>query len=198
MITSAPSLSVSLLLVIMLYPSLSRAQSITVDDKSDDIKPAVETRSIDSSRISIDQPVEIAPQAISTEVSNTSTTPDFSLFEASEDRDMWSDKYAASIDLGRLIWPGDEFDGMKNPVSRVMLGLKRPYYRLGEDMRLAGFVDLKAAGSLAGLGNSATITFRYDLRRIHDERSFKISMSFVHISYKVSIPFGGRTEAQRR
>ena len=182
----------------MLYPSLSRAQSITVDDKSDDIKPAVETRSIDSSRISIDQPVEIAPQAISTEVSNTSTTPDFSLFEASEERDMWSNKYAASIDLGRLIWPGDEFDGMKNPVSRVMLGLKRPYYRLGEDMRLAGFVDLKAAGSLAGLGNSATITFRYDLRRIHDKRSFKISMSFVYISYKVSIPFGGRTEAQRR
>lgn len=198
MITSAPSLSISLLLVIMLYPSLSRAQSIVGDDKSDDIKPAVETRSIDSSRISINQPVEIAPEAISTEVSNNSAVPDFSLFEVPEGRDMWVDEYAASIDLGRLIWPKDAFDDMKNQSSRVMLGLKRPYYRLGEDMRLAGFVDLKAAGSLAGLGNSATITFRYDLHRIHDERSFKISMSFVHISYKISIPFGGRTEAQHR
>ncbi len=198
MITSAPWLSISLLLVIILSPSINMAQSIVVDDKSNDITPTIETRDIDSSQISIASPVGIAAEAISTEISSREVRPGFSVFEALEGRDMKSDEYVASIDLGRLIWPGDEFDSMKNPVSRVMLGLKRPYYRLGEDMRLAGFVDLKAAGSLAGLGNSAIITFRYDLRRNHDERSLKMSMVFVHISYKISIPFGNRTEKRHR
>ncbi len=198
MIRSATPHSISLFLVIIMYPSISMAQSIVVDDKSNEIKPTIETRNVDSSQISINSPVEIAPEAISTGISNKEMTPGLSVFEGLEPRDMRNDEYIASVDLGGLILPGNEFDRIKNPVGRVMLGLKRPYYRLGKDMRLAGFVDLKAAGSLAGLGNSATITFRYDFRRIHDERSFKMSMSFVHISYKISIPFGRRAETQHQ
>jgi hypothetical protein len=196
--TSATLHSISLFLAIIMYPSISMAQSIVVDDKSNDIKPTIETRNVDSSQISINSQVEIAPEAISVEISNKEVTPGLSVFEGLEPRDMRSDEYIASVDLGRLILPGDGFDGVNNPVGRVMLGLKRPYYRLGKDMRLAGFLDLKVARSLAGLGNSATITFRYDFHRIHDEGSVRMSMSFVHISYKISIPFGRRTETQRR
>ncbi len=196
--TSATTHSISLFLVIIMYPSISMAQSIVVDDKSNDIKPTIETRNVDSSQISINSQVEIAPEAISVEISNKEVMPGLSVFEGLEHRDMRSDEYIASVDLGRLILPGDEFDGVNNPVGRVMLGLKRPYYRLGKDMRLAGFLDLKVARSLAGLGNSATITFRYDFHRIHDEGSVKMSMSFVHISYKISIPFGRRAETQHR
>ncbi len=198
MITSAPWLSITLLLVIILTPSINMAQTIVVDDKSNDITPTIEARDIDSSRISIESPVGITAEAISTEVSNREVRPGFSVFEAPEGRDMKSDEYVASIDLGRLVWPEDGQDGMRNSVGSLMLGLKRPHYSFGEEMRFVGLVDLKVAGSLVGLGNSATMTFRYDLRRNHDERSIKMSMILVHISYKISIPFGNRTEKRHR
>jgi hypothetical protein len=184
--------------MIMLNISVGMAQSIVFDDKSNDIKPTIETRNIDSSQISINAPVETAPEAISTGISNKEVTPGFAVFEGIEAREMKGNEYIASVDLGRLILPGDGFDNFENPAGYVMLGLKRPYYRFGEDMRFSGLVDLRAGRSLAGLGNSAIITFRYDLRRNHDERSLKMSMFFVHISYKINIPFGGRTKTQHR
>ncbi len=198
MIRSALSVLIPVFYVIMLNTSVGMAQSIVFDDKSNDIKPTFETRNIDSSQISIDSPVEIAPEALSTGIAKKEVTPGFSIFEGIEAHDMKSNEYIASVDLGRLILPGDGVDNFENPAGYVMLGLKRPYYRLGEDMRFSGLVDLRAGWSLAGLGNSATITFRYDLRRNHDERSLKMSMFFVHISYKISIPFGSRAEMQHR
>ncbi len=198
MITVAASPSKSLFFAIMLYPIISIAQSIVVEEKTNDIKLTTETRSIDSFEKPIDSATEVAPEAVSTEILKSSLAPGFSIFEAAEVSDMRGDDYVASIDLGRLIWPGDGFSETENPAGHVMLGIRRPYYRLDEDIRLAGLVDLNAGGSLAGLGNSATITFRYDLRKDHDGRSVKMSMFFVYVSYKISIPFGGHTDERDR
>ncbi len=198
MITVAASPSKSLFFAIMLYPVISIAQSIVLEDESNDIKLTTETRNIDSPQKPIDSAVEIAPEAVSTEILKSSLSPGFPVFEMLEDRDMRGDDYVASIDLGRLIWSGDGFGETENPAGHVMLGIRRPYYRLDEDIRLAGLVDLNAGGSLAGLGNLATITFRYDLRKDYDSRSVKMSMFFVYVSYKVSIPFGGHTDERDR
>ena len=182
----------------MLYPITSIAQSIVVEDKTNDINPSTETRNIGSPQKPIDSAVETAPEAASTQILRSFLSPDFAVFEALEDPDMKDDEYVASIDLSRLIWSGDGFGETENPFGHVVLGLKRPYYRFGEDMRFAGLVDLNVAGSLAGLGNSATITFRYDFHRDHDENSVKMSMFFVYVSYKINIPFGSSGEAQYR
>lgn len=198
MMTSAGSPSRSLVFAIMLYPITSIAQSIVVEDKTNDINPPTETRNIDSPQKSIDSAVETAPEALSTRILNSSLSPGFPVSEMLEDRDMNDDDYVASIDLGRLIWSGDGFGKTENPFGHVVLGLKRPYYRLGGDTRLVGLVDLNAAGSLAGLGNSVSITFRYDFRRDHDENSVKMSMFFVYVSYKINIPFGSSGETRYR
>lgn len=191
MIISAASLSLSLFFAILLYPVTGIAQSILIEEKTGDIKPATEARSIDSFEKPIDPAADVAPEAPSAGILKSPRTPDLSVFESLEDHDMRNDEYVASLDLAGLIWPKDGLGKTENLFGRVILGLKRPYYRLGEDIRLAGLVDLNAAGSVGGLGNSATVTFRYDFRRDDDHHSVRMSVFFVYISYKISIPFGG-------
>ena len=198
MITSAASLSVWLFFAILLFPSIGLPQSIVPEDETNDIEPATETRNIDSPQKPIDSAVETAPEAASTQILDSSLSSGSPVSEMLEDRDMNDDDYVASIDLGRLIWSGDGFGKTESRFGHVVLGLKRPYYRFGEDTKLVGLVDLNVAGSLAGLGNSATITFRYDFHRDHDEHSVKMSMFFVYVSYKINIPFGSSGEAQYR
>jgi hypothetical protein len=191
MMTPAASFSVSLFTAILLYSITGMAQSISIEEKTSDIVPATDTKSIDSFEKPIDPATEVTPEAAATGILKSPRMPDLSVFESLEEHDMRDDKYVASVDLAGLIWPEDGFGKAENLFGRVILGLKRPYYRLGENIRLAGLVDLNAAGSLGGLGNSATVTFRYDLRRNHDEHSVRMSVFFVYISYKISIPFGG-------
>jgi hypothetical protein len=154
MMTPAASFSVSLFTAILLYSITGMAQSISIEEKTSDIVPATDTKSIDSFEKPIDPATEVTPEAAATGILKSPRMPDLSVFESLEEHDMRDDKYVASVDL-------------------------------------AGLVDLNAAGSLGGLGNSATVTFRYDLRRNHDEHSVRMSVFFVYISYKISIPFGG-------
>lgn len=98
-------------------------------------------------------------------------------------------KYVASVELTNPLKPAFSAKGGTRSVNQVLFGLRRPYYSLDEKVRVVGSFDLKASRTLAGLGNSATFTFRYDFRGDMERRAFKLSMLMDAISYRIIIQF---------
>lgn len=97
--------------------------------------------------------------------------------------------YVATLDLLNLLSSSKYESGPAHPGARVMLGIKRPYYRLGRDMRLAGAVDLKMNKSFAGFDNLATVILGYDFQKNHSERDIRMKMMILNVSFKMEIPF---------
>jgi hypothetical protein len=98
--------------------------------------------------------------------------------------------YVASIELSNPLKPSFSGKRASSDGGKFLFGLRKPYYRLDETIRIIGSFDLSAAGKLAGLGNSAILTFRYDLRGDIDRQALNISMLVDRISYRITIPFG--------
>lgn len=100
--------------------------------------------------------------------------------------------YVATIDPILLIFHGAIPPQDKIPNDGIVFGVRKPYYRLGKNMRVAGTVDLKYSGSLAGIGNRAVVTVGYDLRKYRTDNGIRGDVSVVKIAFSLDIPFNIR------
>lgn len=105
-------------------------------------------------------------------------------------------EYVASLDLLEFLKPGKA--GAFDPVgTEVLFGLRRPYYRLGKDLRCAGVVDLRMSGSIGGCENSLTIAFGYDFRKEIGNGTFEAGVSLVKIGYLIKVPVSFDSKAAK-
>lgn len=96
--------------------------------------------------------------------------------------------YVATVDVARLLTSGKGANQSDPANIGILLGIKRPYYRLGRDSRVAGMIDFTLKGSLAGIENCAVFTLGYDLKKYSADRSLKMDMTILNISFKISLP----------
>jgi len=103
-----------------------------------------------------------------------------------------AEKYMVSVDLGELFGSGRRNEGSGNGGSSVMIGLKKPYYRISGAPFITGKLDLRLAGSLFGIENRGFITLSYDVRSERRLQQLSSKIAFEQISFAIYIPFGKR------
>ena len=96
-------------------------------------------------------------------------------------------EYIASVDIMNIIRPGRVEDGHDN-AAELVFGVKRPYYRLGKNIRCAGVLDLKIAKSIAGCDNTLIIAFGYDIKKDIYNRTIDAGISLLNVGFKITIP----------
>ena len=99
-------------------------------------------------------------------------------------------RYMASIRIDELLWPAKEGSRWAENKGSILIGVKKPYYRLYRFPYVKGKVDLQMAGSIFGMKNKGLITFAYDLRSRDASRRISTSISFDSFSYIITIPIG--------
>jgi len=97
--------------------------------------------------------------------------------------------YIATIDIMDLTHEGKGAGKLDNNSLAAVVGLRRPYYKLGKDLRLAGSVDLKINRGIAGTLGGALITLGYDFRKNRYDPSIKTEFKILECSIKFSFPF---------
>ena len=100
------------------------------------------------------------------------------------------DRYIASIKIDKLLWPKTAGNRWAGKNGLILIGVKKPYYRIDRNPRVKGKVDLKMEGSIFGMENRGLITISYDLRSQDTYRRISTSISFYSFSYSIIIPFG--------
>lgn len=166
---------------------VARAQSVGLDDKRGDYRTTGGDAAADASK---EVAVDAVPETSALEKIKLDPAAALELLQLIDMDAVERGKYVASIELTNPLKPSFSPKGRTGTDSQVLFGLRRPYYRLEETVRVIGSFDLKAAGTVAGLKNSATFTFRYDFRGDLEKRAFRVSMLMEQISYRIIIPFG--------
>lgn len=191
--TMFKSLTGFLPILLVIYQPTTSAQTVGLDDKPRSIRSASEAA--DAATALEETAVPVISQSSALDKTRYDPRALFSVFEIVDqnfiDRKV---NYVAAIDLTNPLKPVLSGRRETNVGGHVFFGLRRPYYRLDETIRVIGSFDLKANGSLAGLGNSATVTFRYDFFGNTRSRAFKISMLVDQFSYRIIIPLGQSPE----
>ena len=73
--------------------------------------------------------------------------------------------------------------------SNLILGLNKPYYKLKNEIRVIGNLDLRFENVLWGYPNSTTITVGYDLKKELPKGASDLRIRVDYIAFKVGIPF---------
>jgi hypothetical protein len=102
----------------------------------------------------------------------------------------YTERYVASIKIDGLLGSGRPGAKPAAENGLILIGFKRPYYRLDRDPRLNGRVDLQMSGSIFGIENAGLISFSYDLRGRDIYRRVSTSVSFYSFIYRITIPLG--------
>jgi len=102
------------------------------------------------------------------------------------------EKYMVSVDLGDLLWSARHDEGSGNGRGFIMIGLKKPYYRISGAPFITGRLDLRLAGSFFGIENRGFITLSYDVRTESRLRQLSSKITFEQISFALYFPFGKR------
>jgi len=110
-------------------------------------------------------------------------------WDISEPIDNSKSGYVATLNIIDLLSVGENPSRPRRPGTGMMLGIKRPYYRLGRDIRVVGTIDFKMNKALAGIDNLATVVFGYDLRKNKLDRTVKMDMMILNVSFRILIPF---------
>jgi len=101
-----------------------------------------------------------------------------------------SDRYIASFKIDGFLWPETAGSRWAGKNGSILIGVKKPYYRIDKNPRIKGKVDLKMEGSIFGMQNRSIITISYDLRSEETYGRISTSISFYSFSYNITIPFG--------
>lgn len=99
-------------------------------------------------------------------------------------------KYLASFGIVELLWPRRQVGGRYGGNDLIMIGVKKPSYRLSKNPYIRGNLDFSLGGSLLGLENKGLITVSYQLKTADDLRRLSSSISFERFSFSINIPFG--------
>ena len=123
----------------------------------------------------------------------TDTSPELEYGGASKgyhDDGNSAGKYMVSVDLGELLWSGRREEGGESTGSSIMIGLKKPHYRISEAPFINGRLDLRLAGSLFGIENRGFITLSYDLRTERRLQQLSSKIAFEQIRFALYFPLG--------
>jgi hypothetical protein len=162
-------------------------------------------RSTDGEKDKADAIVEAVDETIGNAAnSNLIETKEFEFkgsmpdFAGPGDRDKYdlsdygfrSVRYMASIRIDELLWPGKEGKRWAENKGSILIGIKKPYYRLYRFPYVKGKVDLQMAGSIFGMKNKGLISFSYDLRSKDASKRISTTISLDSFSYIITIPIG--------
>lgn len=101
--------------------------------------------------------------------------------------------YMAVINLANLFWSGLNGKIFNYNDNSLIIGFKKPFYKLSRYPRVRGSVDMRFKTIIAGLQNSAIITLAYDFRGSSSYYKFKSSFYLERVSLKMNIPFGEKS-----
>jgi len=101
-----------------------------------------------------------------------------------------TEKYMASFGIAELLWPRHQGSGRAGRNDLLMIGVKKPYYKISQNPYIRGNLDFRLRGSLFGLENKGLITIAYHLRTANGLRELSSSVSFERFSFSINIPFG--------
>lgn len=110
--------------------------------------------------------------------------------KANHDAGDSAGKYMISVDIGDLLWSGRRDEGGDGPGSSIMIGLKKPYYKISGAPFITGKLDFRLAGSLFGIENRGFITLSYDVRTERRLQQLSSKIAFEQISLALYFPFG--------
>jgi len=172
--------------LLFLFPlsSITRAQGTIIESHFDDAVTAIGNSQIieqseSSEAVKSTTPISILSDKREALYQNIAETIDI--------EKKMNTGYAARIDITWLFKPEHPLSEI-NSESGIMLGLKKPYYRLFPDIRVIGTMDLRLNKEIAGIENTAVITIRYDFARPRTTGKYKSDLSIFNIVCKVSIP----------
>ena len=172
--------------ILALIPLAAQAQPGTIGGSLNSGSPISIIDSFETKQKTVEISKETAPSEYSTKSIDPESLQKISdMFTATN---ASKSGYVATIDLMKLVSSPENPSRLKRPDTGLMLGIRRPYYRLGRDIRVAGSIDFKFSGSLARFDNLATIIFGYDLRKNRIDRGMKMEFSILEISFKIAIP----------
>jgi len=98
--------------------------------------------------------------------------------------------YLAVINLADLFWGSHNNKKFNYNNNSLIIGFKKPSYRLSRCPRVRGSVDMRFEAIAAGLQNSTIITLGYDFRGSNSHYKFRSSFYLERVSLNVHIPFG--------
>lgn len=177
-------------LCILLVPLNAPAQMTETDDSPDQRKEKSSITAISGTAESL-SPFEVN----SVLVEQYSDKPDRGYYQDFPglfdlDSHIKSD-YIATLDIGKLINPAGR-DQRRESIPEFFLGVRRPYYRIGRDLRVRGTIDLKMAHPVGGIDNTLIIAFGYDFKKSRLDRYIDTKIAIVNIGFRISLPFSTR------
>lgn len=184
------SIMIILAIALLCWWSASISQVVGSDDGPGSIRSAAEAIATDAVGGLEEAAVAVTRETSALEKIRLDPKAAFEMLEIIDFDAVDRGKYIASLELSNPLKPRSSDKRGSSDGGQVLFGLRRPYYRLDETVRVIGSFDLKASGTLAGLWNAATLTFRYDFRGDMERKAFKVSMLIDQISYRINIPFG--------
>jgi hypothetical protein len=113
----------------------------------------------------------------------------YGIADIAEEARISKSTYIATFDIGRVIPGLNESRRWWTEGGSITVGVKRPYYRIGSDMRLRGFVDLRFSHSLIAVNSSLVVSIKYDFRKYGPENAFRSEIGVADIAYRIIIPF---------
>ncbi len=104
-------------------------------------------------------------------------------------RGLFPDRYIASISIDGLLRSALAGEHPPGKNGQILIGIKKPYYRLDRYLRVKGRVDLQMGFLIFGLESKGLISVIYDLRGKDTYRGVSTSLSFDSVIYRIVIPF---------
>jgi hypothetical protein len=97
--------------------------------------------------------------------------------------------YYQTVQLLKISWPDWRRHDQDVFASKLIVGLNKPLYRLKKDIRVLGSFDLKLENIILGFFNSANVTLKYDLKKLHRDERSEIKILVEKVTFKIGIPF---------
>ncbi len=177
-------------LCILLVPLNISAQMTGTDDSPDQQKEKSSITAISGTAESL-SPLEVDSVPME-QYSGKPQSADYHDLPGLLDLDFHTKSdYIAMLDIGKFIKPGGR-DQRRGSIPEFFLGVRRPYYKIGRDLRVRGTIDLKMAHPVGGIDNALIIVFGYDFKKSRLDRSIDTKIAIVNIGFKISVPFSAR------
>jgi hypothetical protein len=101
-------------------------------------------------------------------------------------------RYIASVKLEDLLGFAPKGNHLQAKNNTILIGVKRPSYRLRGNPYVRGNIDLNMGASIFGVNNRGLVTVSYYLKSDESYSRISTTLSVVGFSYKFIIPLGGK------
>jgi hypothetical protein len=105
---------------------------------------------------------------------------------------LFSERYVASVKIDGILRSTSAEDRSAGGNGTILIGIKRPYYRIDKNPRVRGLVDLQMGGAIFGLESKGMISVFYDIKSRDEFREISTAISFNRFICRIIIPFSIR------